>query len=81
MPEFHRAALPGDSHLVKELIMELIGINPLFLAGLGGIVVLAVIWLLVQFVFKLTIKVFTIGCLGILLLSLLCAASVYFGGR
>ncbi len=61
--------------------MELIGINPLFLAGLGGIVVLAVIWLLVQFVFKLTIKVFTIGCLGILLLSLLCAASVYFGGR
>jgi hypothetical protein len=29
----------------------------------------------------LTMKVFTIGCLGILLLSLLCAASVYISGQ
>ena len=53
----------------------------LWLVALIGIAVVLVIWIVIQFVFKLTIKVFTIGCLGILLLSLLCAVSVYFGGR
>ena len=61
--------------------MEVIGSNPLFLAGLVGIAVLAVILIVARFIFKLTIKVFTIGCLGILLLSLLCAISVYLGGQ
>lgn len=65
----------------KEFAMEILGINPLFLAGLVGIAVLAVILMVARFAFKLTIKVFTIGCLGILLLSLLCAASVYFSGQ
>jgi hypothetical protein len=65
----------------KEFAMEIIGSNPLFLAGLVGIAVLAVILIVARFIFKLTIKVFTIGCLGILLLSLLCAISVYLGGQ
>jgi hypothetical protein len=45
-----------------------------------GVVVLAVIWTVVQFVFKLTTKIFTLGCLGILLLGLLFAAASYFRG-
>lgn len=53
----------------------------LWMMALIGVVVVAVVWTAIQFVFKLTMKVFTIGCLGILLLGLLCAASVYFGGQ
>lgn len=46
-----------------------------------GVIVLAVIWAIVHFVFKLTMKIFAMGCLGILLLGLLCAIASYFGGR
>jgi hypothetical protein len=60
---------------LKEVAMEL------WLVALIGIAVVLVIWIVIQFVFKLTIKVFTVGCLGILLLGLLCAAATYFGGQ
>jgi hypothetical protein len=45
-----------------------------------GIAVVCILWIAANFVFKLTLKMFTIGCLGILLLGLLCAVAVYFGG-
>ncbi|HLB48416.1 MAG TPA: hypothetical protein VJL59_15525 [Anaerolineales bacterium] len=45
-----------------------------------GIAVVCILWIVANFVFKLTLKMFTIGCLGILLLGLLCALAVYFGG-
>lgn len=61
-------------------------LSPIFAEGLSwilwaaaGVVVLAAIWAVVQFVFKLTLKIFTLGCLGILLAGLLCAAAAYFG--
>ena len=45
-----------------------------------GIAVVCILWIAANFVFKLTLKMFTIGCLGIFLLGLLCAGAVYFGG-
>lgn len=53
----------------------------LWMMALIGVVVVAVVWTVIQFVFKLTIKIFTIGCLGILLLGLIFAAITYFGGQ
>lgn len=47
----------------------------------AGVIILAVIWTLIQFVFKLTMKMFTLGCLGILIVGLLCGAVSFFGGR
>lgn len=44
-----------------------------------GIAIVCILWIVANFVFKLTLKMFTIGCLGILLLGLLCAAVTYFG--
>ena len=46
----------------------------------GGILVLAVVWGVVQFFMKLTMKVFALGCLGILVVGLGCGALAYFGG-
>jgi hypothetical protein len=49
--------------------------------AVAGVVVLAVVWTIVQFVFKLTTKMFTLGCLGILVLGLACGALSFFGGQ
>lgn len=35
----------------------------------GGAVVLALLWTLLRFVLKLTMKVFAIGCLGVLIVA------------
>ena len=53
----------------------------LWALALIGVAVVAVIWTVIQFVFKLTIRIFMVGCLGILLLGLIFAAVTYFGGR
>jgi len=45
-----------------------------------GIAVVCILWIAVNFVFKMTMKVFTLGCLGILLLGLAGAALIYFRG-
>jgi hypothetical protein len=45
-----------------------------------GVAVICVIWIAANFMFKMTMKVFALGCLGIAFVGLLCAASVYFGG-
>jgi len=45
-----------------------------------GVAVICIIWIAANFVFKMTMKVFALGCLGIAFVGLLCAASVYFGG-
>ncbi|MBM4424383.1 MAG: hypothetical protein FJ030_13510 [Chloroflexi bacterium] len=50
------------------------------LLPLLGIAVVCILWIAAKLVLKLTIKVFTIGCLGILLLGLVCAAAAFFGG-
>jgi FtsH-binding integral membrane protein len=46
----------------------------------GAILVLGVVWGVVQFFMKLTMKVFALGCLGILVVGLGCGALAYFGG-
>jgi hypothetical protein len=38
-----------------------------------------IVWGVIQTVFKLTIKIFVGGCLGILLIGLACGAVAYFG--
>ena len=42
---------------------------------------LCVAWIILHFVFKLTIKVFAIGCLGILASGAVCGLVLWLGGR
>jgi hypothetical protein len=46
----------------------------------GAILVLAIVWSVVQFFMKLTMKVFALGCLGVILIGAACGALTYFGG-
>jgi len=43
-------------------------------AALIGIAVLAVIWIAANFAFKMTMKIFSLGCLGIIVVGLACGA-------
>ncbi len=45
----------------------------------GGILVLGIVWGVVQFFMKLTMKIFMLGCLGIIVVGLACGAVAYFG--
>ncbi len=57
------------------------GVDLGWIAGIGvAILLLAVVWTVLRFALKLTLKVFTLGCLGIVLLGLGCAAISYFSG-
>ena len=43
-----------------------------------GLAVLAVAWVILRSVLRLTMKVFTIGCTGLVVLAVIGAALVYF---
>lgn len=45
------------------------------------IAALCVAWIVLHFAFKLTIKIFTIGCLGILASGAVCGLVMWLGGR
>ena len=45
-----------------------------------GIAVICVLRIAANFVFKLTMKVFALGCLGIVVLGMICAGVAYLGG-
>lgn len=53
----------------------------LWIYAVALVLIVALAWTALRFVLKLTMKVFTLGCVGILLLALLCAGLAYFGGR
>lgn len=46
--------------------------------ALIGIAVLAVIWIAANFVMKMTMKIFTLGCLGIIVVGVACGAVAWF---
>jgi hypothetical protein len=46
--------------------------------ALVGIAVLLVIWVVSNFVFKMTMKIFSLGCLGIVVVGLACGAVAWF---
>ena len=48
--------------------------------ALAGIAIVCVIWIAANFVFKLTIKVFALGCLGIIVLGAICAIAAFLSG-
>lgn len=46
--------------------------------ALVGIAVVLVIWVVSNFVFKMTMKMFSLGCLGIVVVGLACGAVAWF---
>ncbi len=46
--------------------------------ALVGIAVLCVIWIAANFVMKMTMKIFALGCLGILVVGVACGAIAWF---
>ncbi len=48
--------------------------------ALAGIAIVCVIWIAANFVLKLTIKVFALGCLGIIVLGAICAVAAFLSG-
>lgn len=46
----------------------------------SGILVLGIVWGVIQFFMKLTMKIFMLGCLGIIGISLACGAVMWFSG-
>jgi hypothetical protein len=46
--------------------------------GLLGFAALCVVWIAAHFIFKLTMRIFTLGCLGILVVGAACAAFAWF---
>jgi hypothetical protein len=44
-----------------------------------GILVLGILWLLIKFVFKLTVRIFSCGCLLILIIGVFLLLGSYFG--
>jgi hypothetical protein len=48
--------------------------------ALLGIAVLCVVWIVANFALKMTIKMFALGCLGILVVGVICAAVAWFSG-
>jgi hypothetical protein len=46
----------------------------------GAILVLVVAWTIFKAVFKLTTRVFTLGCMGLIVLAGILGALAYFGG-
>lgn len=55
------------------------GILPAIIRILGFALVMAVGWLVVKFIFKLAAKVFTIGCVAILIIAAIMLAYNFFG--
>lgn len=56
----------------------LAGANPTYLIiALLGIAVLCVAWIAVHFLFKLTLRIFTLGCLGILVVGAVCSLAAW----
>lgn len=47
---------------------------------LMGIALVCILWMAASFVFRLTARILMVGCLGILVLGLLCSAAAYFSG-
>jgi hypothetical protein len=45
-----------------------------------GIALVCILWMAASFVFRLTMRILMVGCVGILLLGLVCSAAAYFGG-
>ena len=45
-----------------------------------GIALVCIVWMVASLVFRLTMRILVIGCLGILLLGLLCSVAAYFSG-
>ena len=61
--------------------MTLEGINwTNIVLALVGIAVVCVIWIAANFVLKMTMKVFALGCLGIIVLGAICAAVAFLSG-
>jgi len=61
--------------------MTLEGINwTNIVLALAGIAVVCVIWIAANFVLKMTMKVFALGCLGIIVLGAICAAVAFLSG-
>ena len=48
-----------------------------WLEVLIGVVVLAIVWVVVRAILKITLKIFALGCLGILILSGLAFVLLY----
>lgn len=45
-----------------------------------GLALVCIVWMVASLAFRLTMRILVIGCLGILLLGLLCSVAAYFGG-
>ena len=61
--------------------MTLDGINwTNVILTLVGIAVVCVIWIAANFVLKMTMKVFALGCLGIIVLGAICAIAAFLSG-
>ena len=55
------------------------GILPAIIRILGFVLVMAVGWLVIKFVFKLAAKIFTIGCVAILIIAAIMLAYNFLG--
>jgi hypothetical protein len=45
---------------------------------LAGLAVVCGLWIAANFVFKMTMRIFALGCLGIIVVGAACAALVWF---
>ncbi len=55
----------------------LAGSTPSWVTIIVGVVALAIIWFVVRTVLKITMKIFAIGCLGLLILSAIAFLLIY----